>query len=80
MPQEMPPATIAEIAASLQYSLRFGSTGKAHGKRMLADPALLAPWLAQHLLMSNFVILRRPPQPTYQPGNCGQRPTGRDDV
>jgi hypothetical protein len=78
MPEDMRPATAAEIADSLRYSLRFGATGKPHGKRTLADPGKLADWLAAHLLMSNFVILRRPPQPTYDPGNCGERPGAAD--
>lgn len=80
MTDDMRPATLEEIATSLRYSLRFGATGKAHGKRAIEDRETLATWVAQHLLMSNFVILVRPPGPQHGPGNCGARPTGAVDA
>lgn len=73
MTDELRPATVAEIAESLRYSLRFGPQGKAHGKRTQADLAEVAGWAAQHLLMSGFVVLKKipPPEPTDR---CGAPP------
>jgi hypothetical protein len=73
MPDELTPATPADIEQSLHYALRFGRDGKALGTRMRANPALMSSWLTEHLLRSNFVVLCRvpPPEPI---GRCGQPP------
>lgn len=73
MTDELRPATVAEIAESLRYSLRFGPQGKAHGKRTQADLAEVAGWAAQHLLMSGFVVLKKIPPPGGV-GLCGEPP------
>lgn len=73
MPDELTPATPADIEQSLRFALRFGPDGKALGARMRSNPDLMAAWLAEQLLRSNFVVFRRmpPPEPI---GRCGTKP------
>lgn len=73
MTDDLIPASPDDVASSLRYSLRFGSSGKPHGKRGRDDAAMLARWAAERLRMSGFVFFRRqpPPAPTH---NCGERP------
>lgn len=74
MADNLTPATPADIEQSLHYALRFGREGKALGARTRADPRLMATWLTEHLLRSNFVVHRRvpPPEPI---GRCGEKPS-----
>lgn len=67
------PASSDEITECLHYAPRFGRDGKALGARMRADPRLMASWLTEQLLRSNFTVLRRvpPPEPI---GRCGEKP------
>jgi hypothetical protein len=78
MHDDLIPATPADIAESLRYSLRFGSNGEPLGRGFREDPKLMAAWLAEHLRMSGFVLFRKPPSDNWAPGLCGERMTRRD--
>jgi hypothetical protein len=64
MPDEPEPLTVAEMAdviSSLHYALRFDERGKPRGVKMRVDDLATAEWLARHLRMSRYVVMRRPP-------------------
>jgi hypothetical protein len=69
-------ATVEEVASSLAYSLGWNKQGRPHGKRMGEMREMLAAWQVEHLLMSNYVIMKRPPA---LPHSTGGAPHPNDD-
>lgn len=66
------PATTSEIVETLRYALKFGETGKPLTKGYRDDAGLMAKWLVQHLMRSNFQVSRRVSEPGPTPGRCGK--------
>jgi hypothetical protein len=57
----LPEADLTELVQSFHYALRFDKRGKPRGARLRDDPKATAEWLAEHLRMSNYLVLRLPP-------------------
>jgi len=55
------PADPAEVREALAYALRFASDGKPRRSGWEFAAPLAAAQLVQHLTLSGFVLLRRPP-------------------
>lgn len=60
-PEPLRPATPEEIAESLGYALLFDSRGKPLGVKARADAKAMARRLVEHLELSRYVVMRRPP-------------------
>jgi hypothetical protein len=50
-----------EVIASLAYSLGWDKRGKPHDKRMGKMREIIARWQVEHLEMSGYVIMKKPP-------------------
>ena len=55
------PVDLAEVREALAYALRFASDGKPRRTGWDFAALLAAAQLVQHLTLSGFVLLRRPP-------------------
>ena len=82
MSQEKPltPADPADLEEAVFYALRFGLTGKAHGKRMREEPRWMAQHIVEHLARANYRLMQGPPRPNHSTsdlsGNPGRMPDG----
>jgi hypothetical protein len=67
MPDEKPliPATREELATALKYALGHGRTGKAHRYAHDSMTSIAAEVLVEHLELSGFVVMKRPPGPMH---------------
>jgi hypothetical protein len=63
-------ATAEEVASSLAYSLGWNKQGRPHGKRMNEMREMVAVWQVEHLLMSNYVIMKKPPALPHSTGGA----------
>jgi hypothetical protein len=63
-------ATADEVAGSLAYSLGWDKQGRPHGKRMGEMRQILAAWQVEHLLLSNYVIMKKAPALPHSTGGA----------
>ncbi|MBB5696366.1 hypothetical protein FHS87_004437 [Roseomonas pecuniae] len=76
MTPPLTPADPADLEEAVHYALRFGLTGKPHGKRIREDGRALAAVVVVHLAQANYRVFRGPPLRDHTAG--GDRP-GRVD-
>jgi len=69
-------ATAEELATSLAYSLVWDKRGKPHGKRLSEMREIIARWQVEHLEMSGYVIMKKPPILPHSTGGAPYPPTG----
>ncbi|MFC7738153.1 hypothetical protein ACFQX4_20495 [Roseomonas sp. GCM10028921] len=55
------PADPADLEEAVHYALRFGLTGKPHGKRAREDDRAMAAAVVAHLARANYRVFRGPP-------------------
>jgi hypothetical protein len=67
-PRNWRPAKPEEVATALAYSLIWDARGKPHGKRMAELRQAIAKWQVEHLVMSGFVLMKKPPAPRHVAG------------
>ena len=67
-PEPLRAATADEIAESLAYALLFDSRGKPLGVKARADAKAMARRLVEHLALSRYVVMRRPPLERHSVG------------
>jgi hypothetical protein len=66
--ENLRPATANEIAEALSYALPYNSRGKpTHDSREILAK-LVSDRLVEHLTMSGFVVLKKPPAPRHSTG------------
>lgn len=59
------PATRDEVSQALGYALRFDRSGKAHRAATEMTARIAADVLAEHLELSGFVVMKKPPAPLH---------------
>jgi hypothetical protein len=62
-PRNWTPATPEDLQFSLAYSLGWGSNGRPHGKQTPREE--IARWQVEHLALSGYVIMKKPPVPPH---------------
>jgi len=60
------PVDLAEVREALTYALRFASNGKPRRSGWEFAAPLAAAQLVQHLTLSGFVLMRRPPNKQHE--------------
>ncbi|MFC7738702.1 hypothetical protein ACFQX4_23505 [Roseomonas sp. GCM10028921] len=64
MTPPLTPADPADLEQAIHYALRFGLTGKPHGKRLREDDRAMAAAVVAHLTRA---LLRPEPAPSVIP-------------
>jgi hypothetical protein len=77
MAPALSPANLAGLVEAIAYALRFGLTGKPHGKKIRDDPQAVARAVVSHLTRSNYFVFQGPPTPRHTTGNFSHDPGGR---
>jgi len=65
-----------DVVQAVHYALRFGLTGKAHGKRAREDDLRMAAHVVAHLMRANFRVQCGPPRPAHSISDLGRNPGG----
>jgi hypothetical protein len=70
MPDDPPlrPATPEEVSEALSYAMRFNRSGKPVRSGYEFMSKIAADWLVEHLRLSNFVIMKKPPAKPHSTG------------
>jgi hypothetical protein len=73
----LPPADPAVLAEAIAYALRFGLTGKPHGKKIRDDPQAMGRAVVSHLARANYFVFQGPPTKMHTTGDVSRDPRGR---
>ncbi len=64
MPEDLSPATPEDVIEALSFALRFNRGKRSHQHdQVMAEAA--AVHLLEHLTLSGFVLMRKPPAPRH---------------
>jgi hypothetical protein len=77
MPFPLFPADPANLAQAIAYALRFGLTGKPHGKKVRDEPDAMARAVVSHLARANYFVFEGPPTPPHSTSHFSYDPGGR---